>query len=310
MKWKEEVYRMKKRELGNSGILVSELGFGAMSLPNDLSESNNIFDAALDAGINFFDTADLYDGGKNEEMIASLLKGRRKEIVLATKVGNERLPDGESWTWNPSKHHIMEAVKKSLQRLETDYIDLYQLHGGTMEDDVDETIDAFETLKKEGLILEYGISSIRPTVIKRFLEKSTAVSVMMQYSALDRRPEEWFPMIKAHGASVITRGTLAKGMLTTKGTSNEKLQKGFGLYQQQELTQTLHTLQQYTENLHGAAIHYVLSEAPVATALVGASSTAQLLDSVVAYEKGCSFETLEKIRQQTTQHQYKEHRLN
>ena len=75
------------------------------------------------------------------------------------------------WTWDPSKEHITEAVKKSLTRLGTDYIDLYQLHGGTMEDDVDETIDTFESLKKEGLIRQYGISSIRPTVINRFLEK-------------------------------------------------------------------------------------------------------------------------------------------
>ena len=111
----------------------------------------------------------------------------------------------------------MEAVKDSLKRLGTDYIDLYQLHGGTMEDNVSETIEAFEALKKEGVIREYGISSIRPNVIERFLSNSSAVSVMMQYSLLDRRPEEWFPMIRDAGASVITRGTLAKGLLTDEG---------------------------------------------------------------------------------------------
>ena len=133
------------------------------------------------------------------------------------------------------KSTYTEAVKKSLTRLGTDYIDLYQLHGGTMEDDIDETIDAFESLKKEGLIRQYGISSIRPTVIKRFLEKSSAVSVMMQYSLLDRRPEEWFPMIHEAGASVITRGTIAKGLLTSEGLSRVEKTNGFVDYDANEL---------------------------------------------------------------------------
>lgn len=295
---------MKKRELGKSGVFVSEIGFGAMSLPHDQTEAQNIFDAALHAGINFFDTADLYDAGKNEEMIAELLKGRRNEIVLGTKVGNELSSDGKSWAWNPSKQHITEAVKKSLQRLGTDYIDLYQLHGGTMEDDVEETIDAFESLKKEGLILQYGISSIRPKVIERFLDKSAAISVMMQYSALDRRPEEWFPMIEKHNASVITRGTLAKGFLTLEGTHAEKAVKGFAEYNTQDLRQTIASLHENTEDLHAAAIQFVLSEESVASALVGASSSKQLLDSIIAYEKGATFEAIEKIRELTKTHVY------
>ena len=187
---------MNQRELGHSGLTVSELGLGCMSLPDDLQESKRIIDAALDAGVNFFDTADLYDGGKNEELVGYALKNRREDIILATKVGNRLNPDGNGWSWDPTKRHIVSAVKDSLRRLGTDYIDLYQLHGGTMEDDAEETIEAFESLKKEGLIRHYGISSIRPTVIKRFLDGSSAVSVMMQYSLLDRRPEEWLPMIQ------------------------------------------------------------------------------------------------------------------
>lgn len=299
---------MQQRKLGSSDLYVSELGFGAMSLPLNQQEANNIFDTALHAGINFFDTADLYNKGENEKIVASLLKGRRNEIVLATKGGNAFHSDKEGWTWNPSKKHIINAVKDSLQRLETDYIDLYQLHGGTMEDDVDETIDAFESLKQEGLILQYGISSIRPTVIQRFLQKSSAVSAMMQYSMLDRRPEEFIPMIDQHGASVITRGTLAKGLLTSGDILEDKLQKGFGLHKPTELVDILQQLKQQTDDIHAAAIHYVLSEENVATALVGASSTKQLLASIQAYEKGCSLETIAQIRTETIQHQYKEHR--
>lgn len=194
---------LKTRQLGRSALHVTELGFGTMSLPNDSKMATELLETAFGSGIRFFDTADLYGGGTNEQLLAPFLKAHRHDVVLATKVGNELQPDG-SWTWNPTKSYIMDAVKTSLQKLGTDYIDLYQLHGGTMEDHVDETIEAFEALKKEGVIRAYGISSIRPNVIDRFLTRSSAASVMMQYSPLDRRPEEWLPMIQEHGASVIT----------------------------------------------------------------------------------------------------------
>src|SRR5690606_30287960 len=116
----------------------------------------------------------------------------RKDVFIATKVGNQWTPGEDSWTWNPSPSHIVNGLKMSLRRLQTDYVDVYQLHGGTIDDPWDDIIETFEQLKKEGLIREYGISSIRPNVFKPFLENSNAVSNMMQYSILDRRPEEWF----------------------------------------------------------------------------------------------------------------------
>lgn len=125
---------MKKRRLGETDLYVSELGLGCMSFPDDPKEVRDIVDAALYAGINFFDTADLYDGGRNEQLLGDALKGRRSEAIIATKVGNEMNPDGKTWSWNPTKSYMKEAVKKSIQRLGIDYIDLYQLHGGTMED--------------------------------------------------------------------------------------------------------------------------------------------------------------------------------
>lgn len=301
---------MKKRELGKSGIYVSELGFGAMSLPNEVQEVQNIFSAALHAGINFFDTADLYGHGRNEELLSHLLNKRRDEIILATKVGNEMNDDGKTWTWNPSKNHITNAVKESLVRLKTDYIDLYQLHGGMMEDDIDETIDAFEGLKKEGLIRHYGISSIRPTVIKRFLDKSTAVSVMMQYSLLDRRPEEWFTMIENAGASIITRGTLAKGLLTLNGLKKVNRSKGFAMYNEAELPPVLQSLHKNSEDIHAAAIGFPLESQVISSTLVGASSTQQLLDSIIAYEKQSSPDEIKTLKEIARPHKYKEHRLD
>ena len=255
---------MNKRELGKSGIYVSEVALGTMSLPDNEIEAKKIIETAIHAGINFFDTANIYNGSKNEKLVGKALKEHRENVILATKVGNKLNPDGEGWTWDPTKNHIMEEVKNSLLRLGTDYIDLYQLHGGTMEDDIDETIDAFESLKKEGLIRQYGISSIRRNVIKRFLEKSTAVSVMMQYSLLDRRPKEWFPLISNAGASLITRGTLAKGYLTMEGQERANVSDGFALYNSSELQKTVYSLNEEVDDLHVVQfrLHFRMKQSP------------------------------------------------
>ena len=127
--------------------------------------------------------------GTNLSLVRAL-GARRKEVILATKVGNVWDKNGKTWHWNPSKKYILSAVEQSLKRLGTDYIDLYQLHGGTIEDPIDETIDAFETLVASGKIRYYGLSSIRPNVIRAYVKKSNITSVMLQYSLLDRRSEE------------------------------------------------------------------------------------------------------------------------
>lgn len=300
---------MKKRELGNSGLYVSELGLGCMSFPDDLEEVKNIVDAAIYSGINFFDTADLYAAGKNESLVGEALKGRRDEIILATKVGNRMMPGEDGWVWDASKGYIMEAVKESLRRLGTDYIDLYQLHGGTMEDNAAETIEAFEALKQEGIIRQYGISSIRPNVIHRFLTNSSAISVMMQYSLLDRRPEEWFTMIREAGASVITRGTLAKGLLTAEGLDRVQKMDGFVAYDAEELKKTVGELYETVHDMHALALAFNLKENAVASALIGASSKDQLLDSIVAYELAINQSELASVTQLTEAHQYEQHRL-
>lgn len=181
---------MEKRQLGCSDLYVSRLGLGCMSLGTDEKAAHEIIEAALAEGINYFDTADLYDFGKNENIVGQALKNIREQVIIATKVGNRWTDSKKSWSWDPSKAYIKEEVKQSIKRLGTDYIDLYQLHGGTLDDPIDETIEAFEELRAEGFIKHYGISSIRPNVIRAYISKSNIVSVMMQYSILDRRPEE------------------------------------------------------------------------------------------------------------------------
>ena len=208
---------MKYNQLGNSGLQISEIAFGCMSLEADQKIASQLIDKAIDGGINLFDTADLYQQGQNEVMLGKALKGKRDQVMIATKVGNQWRADGSGWDWNPQKSYILEAVEKSLKRLQTDYIDLYQLHGGTLEDPIDDTIEAFEMLKSHGKIRAYGISSIRPNVIRAYIEKTRIASNMMQYSLLDRRPEESsLPALKNAGIGMLVRGALAQGVLAGK----------------------------------------------------------------------------------------------
>src|SRR5664279_2362257 len=181
---------MEYRFLGKSDLNISRLGFGCMSLNPGDPLAEKILHMAADGGMNYFDTADLYQNGQNEMLLGRAFHDRRDKLILATKVGNQIRNDGSGWDWNPSKKYILSSIDKSLERLQTDYIDLYQLHGGTIEDPIDDVIEAFEMLKSAGKIRYYGISSIRPNVIWEYVKRSSMISVMMQYSLLDRRPEE------------------------------------------------------------------------------------------------------------------------
>ncbi len=156
---------MRYNLLGNSNLKISQLSFGCMSLDGDHEANAQLLHKALDRGINYFDTADVYQNGFNEITLGKAFKEIRQQVVIATKVGNQIRKDGNGFNWNPTKAYILKSVDESLKRLQTDYIDLYQLHGGTMEDPIDEAIEAFEQLKVEGKIRYYGISSIRPAVI-------------------------------------------------------------------------------------------------------------------------------------------------
>ncbi|MFG6494299.1 aldo/keto reductase [Fictibacillus sp. UD] len=278
---------MNKRRLGSSDLYVSELGFGCMSLAPELgSENEKILKTALEQGINYFDTADLYGFGWNEEFVGKTLKSVRQDIILATKGGNEWNQSKDGWNWNPSKKHIKSAFKDSLKRLQTDYIDLYQLHGGTIDDPMDETIEAFEELVSEGHVRYYGISSIRPNTIKYYAEHSNIQSVMMQYSLLDRRPEELFSYLKEQNISVIARGPVAKGWLSEKvfdKNPEDHYLNHTGSDIQQKVEKAKHIL--HDKNITHAALQYVLSQPVVATATAGASSVEQLLENIKTFDR-------------------------
>lgn len=301
---------MRKNRLGSSDLLVSEIGFGCMSIGTNETDGIRLIHEALELGINLLDTADLYDGGRNEEIVGKAIKGKRSEVILATKVGNRRLPGQESWVWDASKAYILSAVKESLRRLGTDYIDLYQLHGGTMEDNIGETIEAFEQLKKEGIIRYYGISSIRPNVIREYASRSSITSVMNQYSLLDRRAEEQvLPLLKEQGIGVLARGPVASGLLSDQGSA--KAAKGYLDYTTEELLSIREQLRQLLNGrtMSQLAIRYCLAGPAVAAAIAGASSIRQLKENVeAANTEPLMEEELQMIRRISRANQYTNHR--
>jgi len=303
---------LKKRKLGQSELFVSELGLGCMSIGTDGQLARLIIDTALDEGINYFDTADLYDFGENEKLVGKALRHVRDKVIIATKVGNRWNPDRAGWSWDPSKSYIKDEVKNSLKRLGTDYIDLYQLHGGTLADPIEEIIEAFEELRNEGYIRYYGISSIRPNVIREFVKKSRIVSVMMQYSMLDRRPEEEaLPFLQEHGISTVTRGPLAKGLLSEKML--EKVSsKGYLDYSLEELRKVLPMLKEKVASMRSfteAALQYNLANSAVASVIAGASSPEQVRDNARAVRSpALSTEEIAVIKKLTKVSVYQEHR--
>jgi len=289
-------------------MLISRIGLGCMSVSPDNKSSERIIHEAIDSGINFFDTADLYDKGRNETMLGLVLKGKREQVFIASKVGNRPRKDGDGWDWDPSRQYILSSIDQTLSRLGTDYLDLYQLHGGTIDDPIPETIDAFEELKKQGKILHYGISSIRPNVIKEWVAKSNISSVMMQYSLLDQRPEEeCFGILQDHGVGVLVRGAVAQGILVNKPA------KTYAGRSAEQATAARDLVHRHSANNRTAAqtsIQFVLNHPAVSSAIVGISTLDQLHEAVKVFD--ISWLTAQETSEMKTGLQpnfYTEHRI-
>jgi aryl-alcohol dehydrogenase-like predicted oxidoreductase len=298
--------------LGHSSLNISAIGFGCMSLGEEDTVNAQLIHQAIEAGINYFDTADIYQQGYNETTVGKAIAGKRNQVILATKVGNQPRPDGKGWDWNPRKAYILEAVEESLTRLQTDYIDLYQLHGGTIEDPIEETIEAFELLQQQGKIRYYGISSIRPNVIREYVRRGDIsqkgiTSVMMQYSLLDRRPEETcLPLLQQHQVGVVARGSVAKGLLVNKPAA------AYLNYSEAEVAKAAAAIQAVSNDQRGpaqTALRFVLQQPGITSAIVGMRTQQQLQDAIKATTApALSQEELTILKQSLLINHYDQHR--
>ena len=293
--------------LGKSDLNISRLGFGCMSLDPKDPQGENILHKAMDAGMNYFDTADLYNKGENEMMLGRAFREKRKELILATKVGNQWRNDGSGWDWNPSKKYILSSVDHSLERLQTDYIDLYQLHGGTIEDPIDDVIEAFEMLKSAGKIRYYGISSIRPNVIREYIKRSSIISVMMQYSLLDRRPEEeMLSLLKENQVGVLVRGSIAKGLLISKPAEHYL---NYSAEQVSKAATTVKSISGSRSDALETSVHFVLKNPAVSSTVIGIRTEVQLKEALAI--RGADLlreDQLDALRNMLPANKYIDHR--
>lgn len=307
---------MYRKETGHaknilkSGIEISELGLGCMSLGTDYKKAQPIIESAIDNGITYFDTADIYDQGVNEEIVGKALKKyqNRDDIVIGTKVGN-RLTDDGHMTWDPSKKHIKESVKGSLKRLGLNHLDLYQLHGGTIDDPLDETISAFDELKQEGYIRAYGISSIRPNVIDYYLKNSQIETLMSQFNLIDNRPESLINDVHDKQVKILARGPVFKGLLTSKSVDviDEKFENGVLDYTQDELGSTIASIKELESNLTALSFKYLTSHDAMGSIIVGASNVEQLEENVRNYYKEISLDQIKSARNRVKDIEYTQH---
>jgi aryl-alcohol dehydrogenase-like predicted oxidoreductase len=230
---------MEYRSLGRTGVQVSSLCLGCMMFggKTEPDESASIIDRALDEGINFLDTANVYSIGRSEEAVGAALKanGKRRDIVLATKV-HWKMGEGVN-DWGNTRRHIIEQCEASLRRLQTDYIDLYQIHRPQPEIPIDETLRALDDLVRAGKVRYIGSSTfaawqlVESLWVSKDLGLSRFISEQPPYNLLDRRIErELLPMAQTYGFAVIPWSPLAGGLLTGKYHRGEEPPAGSRYY--------------------------------------------------------------------------------
>ena len=214
---------MKYRQLGNSGVRVSVIGMGTNQFGRKVEQTavNNVIDAALDLGINFIDTADVYTGGNSEETLGHALKGRWDQFVVATKV---YFKTGEGPNdYGASRYHITNGVEASLRRLQTDHIDLYQIHRWDPTTPIAETMRALDDLVRSGKVRYIGASAFaswqlaKANLLAEMHGWSPFVTVQSHYHLLERPVEdEVIPYCAEHNVGFIPYFPLAGGFLTGK----------------------------------------------------------------------------------------------
>lgn len=293
---------MNYRRLGRAGLKVSEICLGTMTFGNgaDEAEAKRLVDAAFDAGVNFFDTANAYVGGVSETMLGKALKGRRSDAIVASKVFNPM--GGRPNDSGMSRLHIMQAVEDSLRRLQTDYLDLYYIHHVDHQTPLDEMLQAFDDLVRQGKVLYTGCSNYEAWRLMKSLSISDArgwtrfVAYQPQYSLVVRDiDEEIVPACMSEGLGVVAWSPLASGYLAGKYTPGSlKVQgtrsaEGWGFQSRffapnhSEILQVLFDVaEEIGKSPAQVALRWVMDRPFMTSAIVGARNAQQLGETLAA----------------------------
>jgi len=218
---------MERRTLGQ-GLVVSEQGLGCMGMsawygPTDEQESIATIHRALELGINFLDTADVYGQGDNEELVGRAIAGRRDEFVLATKFGNRWFDDGTR-TIDGSPQYVREAIDASLRRLNVEYVDLYYQHRVDANTPIEETVGAMAELVAAGKVRHLGLSEAGPETIRRAHAVHPVTALQSEWSLWTRDPEEAaLPSVRELGIGFVAYSPLGRGFLAGRFSSPDEL---------------------------------------------------------------------------------------
>ena len=212
--------KIPRRKLGQHGLEVSAIGLGCMGMsdfygPSDEATNLKVLNAALDIGINFLDTADMYGVGANERLLGKVLNSRRNDVVLATKFGIVRGPDGASFAINGTPAYVHSACDASLKRLGVDHIDLYYQHRVDPKVAIEETVGAMAELVKAGKVRHLGLSEASANTIRRAAQVHPIAALQSEYSLWTRDVEATvLPVCEELGVGVVAYSPLGRGFLT------------------------------------------------------------------------------------------------
>ena len=299
---------MEMRRLGSSGLQVSALGFGAMTFGGDesnpvgntqVAEARRLIDLCLEAGVTLFDTADVYSQGRSEAVLGEALKGRRDDVILATKVHGRMGPGANDI--GQSRHHIIRGCEASLRRLGTDYIDLYQVHGFDALTPLEETLRALDDLVKSGKVRYIGCSNYSGWHLMKALGISEReglqryVSQQVYYSLVARDLEyELVPLALDQGIGSLIWSPLSGGFLTGKYRRGESAPEDTrrprrgdpGTIDEERGYAVLDVLaeiaQEHDASIPQVALRWLLHKPGVSSVLIGARREEQLLDNLKA----------------------------
>lgn len=294
---------MRYGQLGRSGLTVSRVGVGCNAFGSriDAEQVREVVHAALDCGITFFDTADIYGGGASEELLGAALAGHRAEVVVATKFGGDMQGrNGADWGVRGSRRYVVRAVESSLRRLGTDWIDLYQLHWPDPHTPVAETLAALDDLVRAGKVRYVGSSNFAAWQVADadWTARTTGgvrfVTAQNEYSLYDRSADEELVPALAHlGVSLLPYFPLARGLLTGKYRRGEPAPPGSRLAGAARLLETADFdrieavtafAEQRSVGMLDVAIGGLLANPVVGAVIAGATSAEQVAANAAAGE--------------------------
>jgi aryl-alcohol dehydrogenase-like predicted oxidoreductase len=291
----------EKRTLGKSGLNITEIGLGLWAAggtdwgPTDDQKIFDTIDFALDAGINFFDTADVYGNGHSEELLGRAMQGRRERFLVASKIGWQNFDDSRSQTAYDTVDKLIKGVETNLRRLQTNYIDVMQSHISFQEATMEIFLEGFQKLQQQGKIRAYGVSTSDIDYLKAFNHDGRCATLQNDYSILNRTSErEIFPYCQEHNIGIIVRGALAMGILTGKFTAETRFSVGDfrqRWHDKPDEYQTFLVDFQKVEHLRPLsidrtlaqlALQFTLAHPAVTTVIPGAKNVRQMQDNLQA----------------------------